>query len=122
MRFIPGTPLLGFAEAFDEAYGRPGPTPRVTPSRVGEKLLPFACPHCAAPVGHNVVMLGYLDPNRGHRWCPSCRGRFTLASAGTPLVGALARGAKVAPALVDCEARGEILRDAGALFLLGSSK
>lgn len=119
MRRIPGTPLLGFAEVFDEAYGRPGPTPLVTPSHRDGKLLPFACPHCAAPTGAAVVMLGYLDPERGHRWCPRCQGRFMLDTNGTPLVGALAPGAKTAPALVDCVERGQLLHDADGLFLLG---
>lgn len=83
---IPGPVLLGFAMAFDEAYGKPGRglPPVVTPARVGGILLPFACIHCGAvrPEPVNSQAGKYQDPVRGHSWCPSCRGRYVLNRLG----------------------------------------
>jgi hypothetical protein len=104
---IPGPPLLGFADAFDGAYGdpeTPRPYPRVTPARVGGALLPFPCPHCGAVRSEAVDArrrLWYLDEERGHSWCPRCRGRYILNTEGAPLPAPLPAGATYAPAAVD---------------------
>ena len=112
---IPGPVLLGFGEIFDRSYGRhdtPRPYPKVTPSCMGEVLLPFPCPHCNAvrsAVVDRKTRLGYYDKNREFSWCPACRGRYVINPTGTPLVGALPEGATCAPALVERRGKTEVL-------------
>jgi len=125
-RLIPGPVLLGFAEIFDEAWGKPAPNPpRVTPSKVGEVLLPFPCPHCSAarpePVDPRRRSL-YEDPGRGFSFCPVCLGRYVVDRAGVPLLGELPRGATSAPARVERGGRVEIARETtgGPFDLIGA--
>jgi hypothetical protein len=104
---LPGPVLLGFAEAFEEAYGDPAtprPYPRITPSRIGPVLLPFSCPHCAAVRSETVDpshRRAYQDAARRFSWCPACRGRYVVNGAGMPLPEALPAGATCAPARVE---------------------
>lgn len=104
---IPGPVLIGFADVFDASFGdpkTPRPYPKVTPSRVGDTLLPFPCPHCGA-VRSAVIdpkkRGGYYDSERKFSWCPSCQGRYVVKPEGTPLQRALPPGAMYAPALVE---------------------
>lgn len=120
-RLLPGTPLLGFAEMFDDARGSsetPWPYPVVVPSAVGPALLPFRCPHCAAVCAALVdpVTRGhYYDRLRRFSWCPACRGRFFVDRKGLPLAEALPAGATHAPSRVE---RAEEVASAGG-FLEG---
>jgi len=103
---IPGPPLLGFADAFDEAYGRsdtPKPYPKVTPSKVGNTLLPFPCPHCdvVCPVMITQRRAAYCDAKREHCWCPNCRKRYILDVTGQSLSVLLPPDATFAPACVN---------------------
>jgi len=103
---IPGSVLVGFAEFFDRAWGdprTPKPYPKVTPARIGDTLLPFACPHCGVESEEAVNKRrdGYQDERRGFSWCPSCSLRYIVVYEGAPLQGKLQPGAKSAPALVD---------------------
>lgn len=103
---LPGPPLLGFALIFDEAYGKPSllSYPRVTPSRIGDILLPFPCVHCGAVRSETINPKkrdGYRDKYRGFSFCPSCQGRYILNLAGTPLTKELPPGAFFAPAHVE---------------------
>lgn len=102
MRIV-GPVLLGFAEAFEEAYGKPSirKYPEMVPSRVGAILLPFPCPHCMvvrSEVVHPIERENYREPKRGFSWCPSCRGRYKIDYRGTPLAVSLPPGATSAPA------------------------
>ena len=112
---LPGSVLVGFAGAFDKAYGdprTPRPYPKVTPSQVGGVLLPFECPHCSA-VRSAVIdprtRLGYYDKERGFSWCPACDKRYVIESKGQPLKKPLLPDAMHAPALVE--------RDGAASFV-----
>jgi hypothetical protein len=106
---IKGTPLLGFADAFDASWGNPAtPKPylRVTPSRLGDALLPFRCPGCGAVLtqfSDPGSRSCYTDPQRGHRWCPACGLRILLDVGGMPLPAPLLPGAVVAPSKVTRE-------------------
>jgi hypothetical protein len=125
---VPGPVLIGFGDVFDASYGdprTPRPYPKVTPSRVGNVLLPFPCPHCGAirtavidPKTRNT----YRDADRGFSWCPSCQKRFIIDPAGTPLTKALPAGATYAPALVDRGGKVETSTDPvkDSLSLLGA--
>jgi len=112
---IPGPVLVGFSELFDEAHGRsntPRPYPKVTPSKIGDVLLPFSCPHChqvRSAVVDRRTRLGYRDADRDFSWCPACRGRYVINPEGTPLVKALPAGAIGAPALVEHKGKTKIL-------------
>lgn len=104
---IPGPVLIGFSELFDRAHGDPKterPYPKVTPSRMGSVLLPFACPHCGE-VRSEVVdprrREHYYDRDRDFGWCPACRKRYVIDFKGTPLVASISAGAVAAPALVE---------------------
>lgn len=99
---IEGPVLLGFAELFDEAWGKPSaePYPRLTPSRVGPVLLPFECPHCGV-VNDPQQAEHYRDPEREFSWCPSCRRRYVLNGQGTPLAEPLPPGATSAPVRIE---------------------
>lgn len=88
---LSGPVLLGFADLFDAAYGRPCPPseiPTVTPSAIGGAALPFPCPHCGAVRPQMVdkeARAEYADPERGFFFCPACEGRYRLgASASLP--------------------------------------
>jgi hypothetical protein len=104
---ISGPVLLGFSTLFDSAWGSPltpKPYPKVTPSRVGDVLLPFACPWCKevrSAVIDRKTRLGYHDKERDFSWCPSCRGRYVINPKGQPLSSSLPAGATHAPALVE---------------------
>jgi len=93
---IRGAALLGFAEAFDGAYGDPRTaTPYVTvrPLRIGETLLPFYCLRCSSAIGP-IAWAECADRRRRYNWCPTCRGRFVLDRRGTPVLDR--RGAEIA--------------------------
>lgn len=106
-RLISGPVLLGFAEAFDAAYGNPrskSPYLTITPAAVGRSLLPFPCPNCG--VAHCDAVDprkrdGYRDAERGFSWCPSCGLRYKLDTKGAPLTAELEPGAESAPPLVN---------------------
>ena len=125
---IPGPVLLGFADLFDEAWGKPGagPIPVVTPTAIGGALLPFACPHCGAARKAAVdprLREGYRDPWRCFSWCPACRGRYRLNTDGGPLPAPMLPGAKAAPAQVAVGRASYVTCDlprAGDLDLLGA--
>jgi hypothetical protein len=104
---IPGPILIGFAEFFDRAYGDPktpkknGDYPIVTPSKLGDTLLPFMCIYCE--VVQSVCpkqLANYTDDRRGFSWCPSCRGRYILDRQGQPLEDDIPAGVDYAPAAV----------------------
>jgi hypothetical protein len=102
------------------------PYPKVSPSRIGGALLPWACPHCSEvkpAMADARKRIGYTDESRGFSWCPACRGRYIVNERGTALVGALPAGATVAPALVERNGVVKKLLPAStaALDLLGSS-
>lgn len=98
--------LMGFATLCDAAYGRPCPphkVPTVAPTALGGVLLPFPCPHCGEVRPEMVdpaKRQAYRDPQRGHLWCPGCRGRYHLDVLGTPLPAPLGPGAACAPCRV----------------------
>lgn len=126
-KLIPGPILLGFAELFDEAYGRStaAPMPTVTPSRVGDVLLPFACPHCGVVKPEPVDKKKhdhYADKGRGFSFCPACRGRYVINFKGMPLPEPLPSGATCAPAKVERSGKVEILPvpEESSLDLLGA--
>lgn len=108
-RLLSGTPLLGFATAFDAASGdetTPWPYPVVTPSAVGPVILPFHCPHCGTVCSELVdpnTREHYYDKLRKFSWCPcvDCRKRFFVDRKGTPLTSLLSAGAAVAPSKVE---------------------
>jgi hypothetical protein len=116
---IPGPVLIGFSELFDRAYGNPktklntdGSYPRVTPSRIGYALLPFACPHCGEVRNEAVDpkrRANYRDDERGFYWCPSCGWRYILNTKGHPLEDSLPVGATHAPALVEQNGKTELV-------------
>lgn len=110
---IGGPVLVGFNYLFDRDRGMPSakPYPKVTPSKIGSTLLPFACVHCGevkTAVIDAKTRLGYYDRDRGFSWCPSCQGRYVINDKGTELVGALPPGATHAPALVEREGKTKI--------------
>ena len=128
---IHGPVLVGFDLLFDRSYGDPStprPYPRVTPTAIGGKLIPFPCPHCGAvrpALLHDKRGPGYTDHDRGFSWCPACGGRFVLDRRGRALARKLAVGAEWAPALV--ERKGESPRLVGghdpfeSLVVLGAA-
>ena len=77
----------------------------ITPSRVGNALLPFRCPRCkeipqdlACPVARE----HYKDPRPGGAYhCPRCGCRFRINLQGTPLDSTLPAGAEVGPSRVE---------------------
>ena len=87
---LPGPVLLGFADLFDAAYGRPcaaSEIPLVTPTAIGGALLPFSCPHCGAVRPQMATAQGraeHSDPQRGFYFCPACEGRYRLAPGAPP--------------------------------------
>jgi hypothetical protein len=104
---IPGPVLVGFAEFFDRSYGNPktpkvnGGYPIVTPSKIGQTLLPFVCIYCDKVQSVDPKQVtDYTDNQRGFSWCPSCRGRYVLDTNGQPLTQDLPPGAEYAPAVV----------------------
>lgn len=106
---IPGPPLCGFFAHFESAYGRADTEtdmPTVTPSRVGNSLLPWRCPSCGAPMQelacpHTRKMYCDTRPGReGICWCPRCNARFRLDERGVDLPCDLKAGAEVGPSLV----------------------
>lgn len=108
-RLLSGTPLLGFAQAFDSVHGdenTPWPYKVVIPSAVGSALLPFNCPYCNTVCNELVdpsKRTHYYDKLRKFSWCPcpDCRKRFFVDRKGMPLVKALPAGATVAPSKVE---------------------
>jgi hypothetical protein len=128
-RLIPGTPLLGFLEAFEEAAGRPTRNPpRVTPTCIGGVLAPFACPHCGAVRSEPIdkkKRAHYADESRGFSFCPACRGRYVIDWKGMPLAESLPAGAVCAPAKVERGGKVEVLRGPSSggsgLDLLGAA-
>lgn len=113
---ITGPVLVGFGVLFDRSYGdpkTPRPYPKVIPSRVGDVLLPFACPHCEA-VRSQVVDVkkchGWHDKDRGFSWCPACGGRYVIDGNGTELKEELSVGADAAPAIVERKGERKVLR------------
>lgn len=126
-RLIRGKPLLGFAEIFDGAWGDPRtdrPYVHVTPSRIGEVLLPFSCPHCAEVRSEAVDPRRrgrYADKERGFSFCPACLGRYVLHAVGMVLMGELPAGATSAPARVERGGKVEQgAREGGAFDLIGA--
>lgn len=103
---LPGPVLLGFADLFDAAYGRPcaaSEIPLVTPTAIGGALLPWPCPHCGAVRPQMATAQGraeHSDPQRGFYFCPACEGRYRLAPGAPPPV-AIAAGAHAAPCRVE---------------------
>lgn len=123
-RRIGGAPLLGFAEAFEGAYGDPQtPVPyvRLAPLRMGDALLPFPCPRCASPVGPT-AWAECADRRGGYSWCPACLWRFKLDRRGTPVLDR--RGAEVAAVSLAPAGASAVTwapaPPAGALSLLGA--
>lgn len=126
-KLLPGPVLIGFSELFDRSFGDPKtalPYPKVTPSKIGDVLLPFLCPHCGAvksAVIDKKTRLGYFDKERQFSWCPGCRGRYVIDADGMPLEESLDPGATYAPALVERGDETTILRlDDNGLNTLGS--
>lgn len=105
-RLLPGPVLLGFAQLFDAAWGRPCPAteiPTVAPTRLGGQALPFPCPHCGAVRPRSkdpAARDDYRDPVRGFCWCPACLGRYRLDREGIALPAPLRPGAQAAPCRV----------------------
>jgi hypothetical protein len=105
---IPGPVLIGFAEFFDRSYGDPktpkatdGNYPTVTPSKLGDTLLPFMCIYCEVVQSVDPKQVAnYTDDQRKFSWCPSCRGRYVLDKDGQPLEDDLPAGVNYAPAAV----------------------
>lgn len=123
---IPGPVLIGFNTLFDRSFGDPkSKIVKVTPSAIGDVLLPFACPHCnevRSAVIDKKTRLGYYDEERKFSWCPACRGRYVINGKGTDLIGAIEPGATHAPALVERDGKVttlQILND--GFTLLGAS-
>jgi hypothetical protein len=119
-RLLHGPALVGFNEMFDSAHGDPK-TPRikggsylkVTPAKVGNVLLPFACPYCGAIKNEAVDPKKrklYFDPERGFSWCPACRKRYVLDLRGRDLDKALSKGATYAPALVEGDGKPKLVK------------
>ena len=114
-RLISGPVLLGFCTAFERSSGRedtPRPYAKITPSRVGNVLLPFACPHCGAIRSETVdpkQRAGYTDKERGFSFCPACGRRYIVNLEGMPLAEPLPPGAVSAPARVERAGKGETL-------------
>lgn len=109
MRQIAGPELCGFWGMFESSYGDPATEegmPTVTPSFVGNSLLPFRCPSCAEvpqDLACPKTREKYRDtrPGRSNHWCPLCGARFRLDERGTPLATALPAGAVVGPSRVE---------------------
>lgn len=108
MNLIQGRPLVGFYGIFEENFGKPtnGPMPTVTPSFVGNSLLPFRCPSCqrvCQELACTVTREHYADPRPGrdNHFCHACGCRFRIDLRGVKLPCALAPGADVAPSMVD---------------------
>lgn len=124
---IPGPVLVGFGEIFDRSFGNPKtekPYPKVTPSKIGDVLLPFLCPHCGSvrsAVIDKKTRLGYWDKERDFSWCPACQGRYVINPDGAPLEEPLEPGATHAPALVERNGETRVLRlDDNGLDTLGA--
>ena len=122
---ISGPVLVGFGRLFDAAWGNPktpGPYPKVTPSRVGDTLLPFQCPHCGKV--RSVVVgkkkMRYFDPVRGFSWCPGCKGRYIVNYRGMELIGEFDPKAVHAPALVERSGKVETIGNESALEVMGA--
>lgn len=91
--------LYGF---FETDFGDPEtkqPYKRVTPTRVGDALLPFHCPRCKKVIDfsnperrshyHDTRV---LDGNkRDNYFCPACGNRFFINKQGQPLSGRVGR-------------------------------
>jgi hypothetical protein len=109
VKYLPGTPILGFHGLFEADYGDPNtkePYVRVTPSKLGSLLLPFKCPECKQvnyefSDARRRAMYKDPRPGRTNHWCPMCKVRFCLVEEGMPLPKALPPGAAYAPARVD---------------------
>lgn len=123
---IGGTRLAGFHGLFEEDFGDPAtptPYPRVTPSRVGDALLPFRCPACRTIVREFSDARDrecFHDPQRGFYFCPcpDCRSRFYFNEDGIPLPSALPAGATVAPCKVDRGGKAIIEGSGGVLSIV----
>jgi hypothetical protein len=105
---LQGPVLVGFDELFDRAYGdpeTPRPYAKITPTRLGKTLLPFACPSCDGIVDTSTIDK-HTDKRRGFSWCPHCRKRYVLNDKG--VVGVIC-----APARVEI---------GGKCFVVGSKK
>lgn len=113
--YIAGPSVCGFFGAFEQDYGTPptGALPRVTPSRVGDAILPFNCPSCDAKIDfsdrkkresyHDTRVSG--SAKNDNYWCPGCAARFKLNLRGKKFNGAVDNG--VAPSTVEMIAIGD---------------
>lgn len=107
---IEGPSLCGFHGLFESDYGdssTPEPLCTITPSFVGNSMLPFRCPRCekimqalACPKTRD--MFRDKRPGHGNYFCPDCGYRFKLNEEGTPLTSSLPAGALCGPSRVDC--------------------
>lgn len=109
-RLISGPSLCGFHGIFEDDFGAAeteSDMPTITPSAVGNSMLPFRCPTCreipqalACPKTRE----HYRDRREGRErvyWCPLCRSRFRLDNNSVPLPCALEAGAVVGPSRVE---------------------
>lgn len=100
----------GFSHShyFEAGWGDPS-TPKpyvtITPSFVGNSLLPFRCPNCKRPAQELAcpkTRKKYHDQREGrdNYYCPECGYRFKIDLAGTPLASTLKAGATVGPSKI----------------------
>src|SRR5882724_9650177 len=134
MQSIAGPMLCGFCDLFESYWGNlntPVPYCTVTPTFVGNSMLPFRCPSCkevpqelACPETRE----RYHDKREGrdNYWCPLCGYRFEINLKGVSLSSDLKAGAMVGPSTVTCDGqvtwqdKGWVSTVLGALF--GSRK
>ena len=95
---------------FEADFGDPkteSPMRVITPSFVGQSLLPFRCPRCqkvpqalACPFTRE----HYKDPRPGrdNHHCPLCGCRFKINLRGVQLGTPIQAGAEVGPSRVEC--------------------
>ena len=112
-KLISGPSLCCFFGTFESDFGNETTDAlhiTITPSFIGNSLLPFRCPHCAGvpqALACPKTRKKYKDtrPGRSNYFCPLCGCRFKLNLQGTPLPSDIKAGAKVAPSKIEQEGR-----------------
>ena len=98
--WLAGPTICGLWGMFEDNFGlssTPTPYARVTPSRVGDALLPFHCPGCGGVIDFSDAARreAFHDTRSGHDnyWCPRCGARFEINDAAAAASGAVTIGA-----------------------------
>lgn len=106
---IQGPSLCCFWGLFEQDFGDPtteSPMRTITPSFVGNSMLPFRCPRCkdvCQDLACPLLRDHYHDQREGrdNHFCPRCGCRFKISMSGMPLPCAIQTGADVGPSKVE---------------------